>query len=375
MKEGLEAADIRLQQTYTIAYIAHAPLEPRAAVAEWSEGGKQLTVWTGTQRPFGVRSELARAFGLREEQVHVLMPDTGSGYGGKHTGECAIEAARLAKAAGLPVKLQWTREEEFTWAYFRPAALIEVRAGVDADGKLTAWEFQQWNAGTSGIDCPYDVANERIAYHPSRSPLRQGSYRALASTANNFARESAIDELALAAGADPLAFRRQNLSHARLRAVLDAAAERFGWGELRGGDGRGRGIACGTEKGGYVATCAEVESQGGALHVRRLVTAFECGAVVDPRGVEAQVAGAVVMGLGGALFEAIRFAGGRIQNPRFSQYRVPRFGDVPAMETVIVPRPDLPAAGAGETPIIAVAPALANAWHAASGERRRSLPL
>ena len=130
----MASADVKLAQTYTVAYIAHAPLEPRAAVAEWS-GGK-LTVWTGTQRPFGVRDELAAAFRLPAESVRVIVPDTGSGYGGKHTGDAAVEAARLAKAAGKPVKLVWTREEEFTWAYFRPAGVIEVKSGARSDGTL-----------------------------------------------------------------------------------------------------------------------------------------------------------------------------------------------------------------------------------------------
>jgi isoquinoline 1-oxidoreductase len=126
--DGMSAADKKLSQTYTVAYIAHAPLEPRAAVAEWKDN--KLTVWTGTQRPFGVRSELAEAFRIPEDKVRVIVPDTGSGYGGKHTGECAIEAARLARASGKPVRLVWTREEEFTWAYFRPAGVIEVSTGV-----------------------------------------------------------------------------------------------------------------------------------------------------------------------------------------------------------------------------------------------------
>ncbi len=147
------AAAHRLEATYTVAYIAHAPLEPRAAVAEWEDG--KLTVWTGTQRPFGVRDELAEAFHLAEENVRVIVPDTGSAYGGKHTGEAALEAARLARAAGKPVKLVWTREEEFTWAYFRPAGVIEIKSGVAADGTLTAWEFHNYNSGAAGIGTPY----------------------------------------------------------------------------------------------------------------------------------------------------------------------------------------------------------------------------
>jgi nicotinate dehydrogenase subunit B len=373
--DGLAAADEKLTATYTVAYIAHAPLEPRAAVAEWSSG--RLTVWTGTQRPFGVRGELAAAFHLPEDQVRVIVPDTGSGYGGKHTGEAAIEAARLAKAAGKPVRLVWSREEEFTWAYFRPAGVIEVTSGVRKDGTLTAWEFHNTNSGASAIRTPYEVPHQRTEFHPSQSPLRQGSYRGLAATANHFARESHMDELALAVRMDPLEFRRKNLKDARLRAVLDAAAERFAWSPRTTGADRGAGIACGTEKGGYVATCAEVtvDRRSGRVRVTRAVTAFECGAVVNPDHLRNQIEGATMMGLGGALYEAIDFENGRVVNPRFSQYRVPRFSDTPAIEAVLVDRKDLPSAGAGETPIVCVAPAVANAICAATGIRLRSLPL
>ncbi len=199
--DALASAPVKLKQTYQIAYIAHTPLEPRAAVAEWS--GDRLTVWTGTQRPFGVRGELAEAFHIPEERIRVIVPDTGSGYGGKHTGEAAIEAARLAKSAGKPVKLVWSREEEFTWAYARPAGVIDVVSGATKDGQIVAWEFHNYNSRTAGIETMYTVPNQRIEFHETKSPLRQGSYRALASTANHFARESHIDELAHEVGMDP----------------------------------------------------------------------------------------------------------------------------------------------------------------------------
>jgi nicotinate dehydrogenase subunit B len=373
VEAGLAAAHRRHQATYQAAYIAHVPLEPRAAVAEWTDG--RLTVWTGTQRPFGVRGELAEAFRLPEDRVRVIVPDTGSAYGGKHSGECAVEAARLAKAAGRPVKLVWSREEEFRWAYFRPAGVIDVRSGVDAAGKLTAWEMHNYNSGSAGIRTPYEAPNQHIEFHAADSPLRQGSYRALASTANNFARESQLDELAHLLGTDPLELRRRNLKDARLRAVLDAAAERFGWGRAPEA-GAGHGIACGTEKGGYVATCAEVRvNTGGQTRVVRLVAAFECGAVVNPDGLRNQVEGCLVMALGGALFEAVAFDEGQVLNARLSQYRVPRFSDVPRIEVVLLDRKDLPSAGAGEAPMIAVAPAVAGALFMATGKRLRSLPL
>jgi isoquinoline 1-oxidoreductase len=376
MEEGLTAAQQNLNATYTVAYIAHAPLEPRAAVAQWENG--ELNVWTGTQRPFGVRSELAGAFHISEDKVRVRMPDMGSGYGGKHTGECAVEAARLAQAAGKPVKLEWTREEEFTWAYFRPVGVIDIRAGVRADGTLTAWEFHNYNSGGSGIDTPYTVANQLIAFHPTQYPLRQGSYRGLAATANHFARESHMDDLAHAVGLDPMEFRLKNLDkNPRVADVLKAAAEKFGWGKSKPAPGHGFGLACGMEKGGYVATCAEVgvDRASGAVQVVRAVTAFDCGAIVNPDGLKNQVLGATVQGLGGALFEAIDFEDGRVNNPKFSKYRVPRFQDAPDIEVVLVNRLDIPSAGAGETPIMALAPAVGNAIFQATGKRFRSMPL
>ncbi len=370
------AAARTLEGRYTTAYIAHTPLEPRAAVARWDEG--KVTVWTGTQRPFGVRTELARAFSLPESRVRVIQPDMGAGYGGKHTGETAIEAARLAKAAGKPVKVSWTREEEFTWAYFRPAALIEIRSALDGAGKLTAWEYHNYNSGSAGLQTPYAVASQLVQYHPARSPLRQGSYRALAATANHFARETHMDELARLAGIDPLEFRLRNLEDERLKHVFQAAAEKFGWGRTPPA-GHGYGIAGGTEKGSFVATCAEVALpiDGGAAAPRvvRLVTAFDCGPVVNPANLRNQIEGAAIMGIGGALFEAIDFADGRILNPRLSAYRVPRFRDVPALETILVDRKDVPPAGAGETPIVGIAPAIGNALFAITGKRLRSMPM
>ncbi|HXM34946.1 MAG TPA: molybdopterin cofactor-binding domain-containing protein [Pyrinomonadaceae bacterium] len=405
--DGLAAADKKLEQSYTVAYIAHAPLEPRAAVAEWK--GDQLTVWTGTQRPFGVRNELAEAFRIKEEQVRVIVPDTGSGYGGKHTGECAIEAARLAKAAGKPVKLVWTREEEFTWGYFRPAGVIDVKSGVKKDGTITAWEFHNYNSGGSGIQHKYNIPNQNIQFHPSQSPLRQGSYRGLAATANHFARETHIDELAHSIEMDPLAFRLLNLKDERMRAVLEAAAKAFGWGKGPALD-HGFGISCGFEKNGYVATCVEVavdrsaarssakdngddghrgkgsgkddkraakdsDKEGSKVKIVRVVQAFDCGAVVNPSHLKNQIEGAITQAIGGALFEAIQFTNGQILNPKFSLYRVPRFSDAPLIEVVLVNRKDLPSAGAGETPIVGLAPAVGNAIFNATGVRLRSLPL
>jgi isoquinoline 1-oxidoreductase len=349
--------------SYRIPYIAHTPLEPRAAVAEWQ--GDKLTVWTGTQRPFGVRTELAEAFHIAEERVRVIVPDMGSGYGGKHTGDAAIEAARLAKAVGKPVKLVWTRTEEFSWAYFRPAGVIDIKSAVDSNGRIVAWAFDNWNSGGAGLQTPYDIPTKTQVFHATKSPLRQGSYRALAATANNYAREMHMDEMARALGVDAVEFRIRHLKDDRLRVVLETVAQKIGWPKPSGPD-RALGIACGTEKAGYVATATEVSRPSGASSVKleRVVIAFECGAIVNPDGLKNQVEGSVVQGLGGALFEAIDFADGRVRNGTMEQYRVPRFKDVPVIETILIDRKDIPSAGAGESSLICVAPAIGSAVRA-----------
>lgn len=377
--EAFKSADKVLRETYHIAYIQHAPMEPRAAVAEWTDD--KLTVWTGTQQPSRVREDLARALRIPNERVRVVVPDTGGGFGGKHSGEVAVEAARLAVATKKPVSVRWSREDEFTWAYFRPAGVIDVAGGLDAKGALVAWEHVNFNSGASAIATPYSIPNAATEFKSCDAPLRSGSYRALASTANAFARESFMDELAAAAGADPLEFRIRYLTNDRLRAVLMAATERFGWKRAwKKNPSRqkiGVGLACGTEKGSYVATCAriEVDDRAGTFEVLQVCEAFECGAVQNPANLKAQVEGCIIMGLGGALREEMRFKDGKMLNPRFSQYHVPRFKDVPEIETVLVNRPDLPSVGAGETPIIGIAPAIANALFNAAQVRIRSLPI
>jgi CO/xanthine dehydrogenase Mo-binding subunit len=365
----------RLNSTFNIAYIAHAPLEPRAALAQWN--GDQLTVWTGTQRPFGVRGELATAFHLPEEKVRVVMPDTGSGYGGKHTGETALEAARLARAAKKPVKVVWTREEEFTWAYFRPAGVIDVSSAVSSDGKITAWEFHNYNSGAAGIRTYYDIPHQRIQFHSVDSPLRQGSYRALAATANHFAREVHMDEIAKSLKTDPLEFRLKHLKEERLRAVFEQGGKQFGWDKPRPRN-HGFGAGGGFEKLGYIATFAEVSVKPATreIKVERVLTAFDCGAIVNPDGLRNQLIGANVMGLGGAIFEAIEFENGRILNNVFSKYRVPRFRDVPAtMDALLIDRKDQPSVGAGEAPLLGIAPAIANAIFQVTQIPLHSLPM
>jgi isoquinoline 1-oxidoreductase len=373
----LSRAARSLRQTYHVAYVQHCPMEPRAAVAEWAD--EKLTVWTASQQPFGVRGELARAFRLTDDRVRVIIPDFGGGFGGKHSGECAVEAARLAKAAGAPVRLQWTRAEEFTWAAFRPAAVIDVEASLDESGVLTSWHFLNINSGSQEVQTPYRTGKSDGRFVESSPPLRHASYRALAATANTFGRECFMDELAVAAGRDPLEFRLAHLEPGRLRDVLEEAARRFDWSSRskRLEPNVGAGLACSTDKGSFVAACVEVavDREEGKIHVTRVCQAYECGKIINPKNLLSQVKGGLIMGLGPALREEMRFEGGKMLNASLSRYRVPRFADVPELEIHLLDRPDLPSVGAGETPVIAVAPAIANAVFAATGVRIRKMPI
>jgi isoquinoline 1-oxidoreductase len=345
------------------------------ARAERYDDGR-LTIWTGTQVPFGVREEVSAALEISEEAVRVIVPDFGGGFGGKHAGEAAVEAARLARASGTPVKVRWSREDEFRHGYVRPAAVIDIRVGAGRDGRLAAWQMTNLNSGSFGLAGPYEVANQRLDYQAADSPLRQGSYRGLAATANHFARESAMDEIAVALEIDLLELRLAHLDDERLATALRDVAERIEWTRERD-RGTGLGIAGGIEKDARVATAVELRVGGDRRpRLTRVVTAFDCGRIVNPDALTNQIQGAITMGLGGALFEAVHFErGGVLTNASMTDYRVPRMLDVPAIEVALLDRPDVPSAGSGETPIIALAPAIANAIFAATGVRLRDLPL
>jgi nicotinate dehydrogenase subunit B len=373
VEAGLASARRTLSASYWAPPIAHVPLEPRAAVAEWRDGA--LTVYCGKTTPFLVRAELAKALGIPESKVRVRISMPGGAFGGKQRGECELEAAILARAVRAPVRLAWTREEEFRTGYARPAGVVDIESGIDAEGRLVAWRFRNYNAGAPGLRPPYELLHMSNEFWRSESPFRQGSYRALAATLNNFARESHIDEWAHALHRDPLEFRLAHIGDARLREALERAGERFGWGKRKPGRGVGYGLACNIEKGARLALFVETEGEGTRLRVRRMVAAGDFGAALNPDNLRNQMQGAIIQGIGGALWEQLQFDGRNQLTCRLSQYRVPRFGDVPEIEIELIDRRHVPASGAGESPITLPAPAIANALFAATGERRRSLPL
>jgi isoquinoline 1-oxidoreductase len=366
LREGLAAAAQRHDAQYSVVNVAHVPLEPRAVIAEWKED--KLTVWSGTQAPFMVRRDLAAAFSVPESDIRVIGQEIGGGYGGKQRGECEIEAARLARGAGAPVKLAWTREDEFIAGYCRPAGIVEMTAGLDANGRMVAWHHRNYNSGAAGLKPPYAIPHYSCEFHRAESPIRQGSYRSLACVANTFAREGIVDELAGVIKSDPLEFRLRNIEDARLREALTRAAERFGWGKRHNGPG---GLACNLEKDARLALFVELDPP----KVRRMVFAFDVGTIVNPDGLRNQAQGGLVQGLGGALFEELKWDARNLTNGRLSQYRVPRFSDLPDIDVLLIDRREIPSAGAGEAPITVVAPAIAAAMRARDDRPRRSLPL
>ena len=379
LAEGFEQAKHVLESLYFVPYVSNAVMEPSAAVASWDD--ESLTVWCGDRSPFGVRDQLAQAFGVKEERVRVIAPEVGGSFGTKGTYGVAYEAARLSRAVGRPVRVAYNRPEEFAWSTVRPAALIEIRSGFKADGSIVAWEYTTYHAGENerraqrGADTPYNTSNVRIAVANAESPLRSGSYRSLGGAVNHFAREVHMDEIAAALELDPVELRLRNLAHPRLHRTLTEVAERFGWGSRRAGNSVGLGVALGYDVGSYAAECVELAVEGREVQVQRVVAAFDCGLVLNPDGVRNQVEGSIIMGMGTALWEVVEFAGGRPLNPSFSRYRVPRITDAPQIEVALVGDPATPSTGAGEPAIVPIAAAIANAVYDATGTRIRELPI
>jgi len=380
---GEARAEQRLEATYLNSYVAHAPLEPHTAVAQWDKG--RLTVWASTQAPFPLKGQLAQALGLRPQEVRVITPFLGGGFGGKGIAPQALEAARLARLAGAPVQVAWSRKEEFFLDTFRPAALVKIRSGLDKDGRIAFWEHHVYCAGEAEAETVYDIPHQRILASggwmggnpPGLHPFGIGPWRAPAANTNVYARESHMDALAARAHLDPLEFRLKHLKNPRMIAVLHAAEKVFGWTPRPGPSGRGFGVACADHRDTLVAAMAEVavDAKTGEVQVKRVVVAQDMGVVVNPDGARQQMEGCITMGLGYALSEEVRFKDGKVLDENFDTYKIPRFSQVPEIQTILIDNPSLPAQGGGEPAIVVMGALLANAIHDAVGVLLLQLPM
>ena len=382
IEEGARQAGAVVDSTFLDGYVAHAPIEPHTATVHLDNG--RATVWPSSQTPFPARDEAAAALGLPAEKVHVVSPFLGGGFGGKTRNLQVVEAARLARLTGRPVQVAWSREDEFFHDAFRPAAVVKLRSGLGDGGRIAFWDYRVYFAGDRGAAHFYDIANHRTRMHgalwgvpPGVHPFAVGAWRAPANNTNTFARESQIDIMAAAAAVDPLAFRLGNLKDDRMKRVVKAAAARFGWKSAPAPSGRGQGMACGIDAGTLVATMAEVEvdKTTGAVAVKRVVAAQDMGLCVNPEGAAIQMEGCITMGLGYALSEEIEFRGGEILTRNFATYEIPRFSQLPEIETVIIDNTGAAPQGGGEPAIITMGGAIANAIFDACGARLFRLPM
>jgi isoquinoline 1-oxidoreductase len=380
------AAKKVFEATYEKGYVAHAALEPHAALAEIKNG--KATVWASTQTPFPTRDRIAKTLALDPKFVRVITPFLGGGFGGKSADAQAMEAARLAQIAGTAVQVAWTRAEEFFFDTFDPASVVKVESAIDSNGMISLWDYTVYSAGERGAVACYDMPNARFRatggtlyetaeLKPSLHPFAVGPWRGPGANMNTFAIESQIDTMAAAAGEDALAFRLRNLTDSRMRKVLQAAANAFGWRSAAAPSGNGFGLACSVDAGTYVATMAEikVEPKTGRIQVIRMVCAQDMGIVVNPEGAKIQIEGGITMGLGYTLAEELRFLGGDILDRNFGTYEIPRFSWVPRIETVLVKNDDLAPQGGGEPPITTTGAVIANALFNATGARIFRLPM
>ncbi|MBM3312168.1 MAG: isoquinoline 1-oxidoreductase, partial [Candidatus Aminicenantes bacterium] len=364
LEEGEKAAAWMVEQTYLNAYVAHAAMETHTAVVEYDRGNGKAMAWISTQAPFRARDEIAMVLELPAASVRVITPYVGGGFGGKTRNTQAVEAARLAKAVGRPVQVAWSREEEFFYDTFRPAALVRVKSGLSAEGRVVLWDYEVLWAGERSSQQFYDIPHHRTVVRGEWGggggasggghPFDVGAWRAPASNTNTFARESQIDIMAAQAGVDPLEFRLRNLANPRMARVLQGAAEAFGWKSAPAPSGRGWGIACADYLGTYVAAAAEVmvDRETGVVKVERIACAQDSGVAVNPEGARLQVEGCLTMGLGYALSEEVRFKGRQILDRNFDTYELPRFSGLPKIETVLLDSPELAPSGGGEPAII-----------------------
>ena len=382
LKTGEQQAVGIIDETYLDGYVAHAPMEPHTAVAAIE--GEWVVVWPSSQTPFPAKKEVAEALGIPADRVRVISPFVGGGFGGKSRNLQVVEAARLAKLSGKPVQVAWSREEEFFLDSFRPAAVVKIRSGLDEKGMISFWDYHVYFAGQRGAEQFYNISNHRTLVHgagwagsPGSHPFATGAWRAPGNNTNTFARESQIDILAAKARMDPVAFRLRHLADGKMRRLLEAAAEKFGWRAAIAPSGRGFGVACGIDAGTYVVTMAEVavDKKTGNVQVKRVLCAQDMGLAINPEGAAIQMEGCVTMGLGYALSETIHFKGGEVLDKNFDTYNIPRFSGLPRIETLILDNRESPPQGGGEPGIVTMGGVLANAIHDAAGVRMRRMPM
>ena len=412
---GAKSREARtLVASYSKPYLSHASIGPSCALAKFD--GDKLTVWSHSQGIFNLRRDLSLVLDMPEEAIVVRHAEGAGCYGHNGADDVALDAALLARAAGSrPVRVQWMRDDEFCWAPCGPAMALELRASLDSAGNVIAWQHDLWSNGHSGrpgrsdspallaawhlarpherpsaINMPlpagaadrnaiplYDFPNQRVVNHYVREmPVRTSALRSLGAYANVFAIESFMNELAQAAGADPIAFRLRHLRDPRARAVLETAASRADWSGWTPREGRGHGVGFARYKnlGAYCAVVAEVEVAQ-EVRVHRLTLAVDVGLAINPDGVRNQIEGGAIQSTSWTLKEQVKLGGQGIACGGWEDYPILKFSEVPAVEIDLIDRPDLPSAGAGEAAQGPTAAAIANAVENALGVRVRELPL
>lgn len=409
---GLAAAAKQLSATYYWPFQSHASLGPSCAVADVKDEG--VSVWSATQNPFSLRGNLAKVFGIPQDKIRVIYLDGSGSYGTNGSDDAAADALLLSRAVRQPVRVQWMRQDEHGWDPKGPAQLLDVRAALDAGGRIAAWETEMWLPGgpsgeralvgpesagmtqghgqgaglmTLNADPPYAAANVLVrAHHLKDTPLRLSNLRAPGKIGNVFAVESFTDELAAAAGMDPVAFRRRGLSDPRALAVLDRAAAMLEWQPRPSPNPQathenrmtGRGLAYVRYKQAenYVAISMEVvvDRATGKISVMRVACAHDCGLIVNPDGLRNQVEGNIMQTLSRTLHEEVRFDRSKVTSVDWQSYPVLTFPEAPSIAVALINHTDQPSYGAGEAASAPVAAALANAVFDATGVRLRSVP-
>jgi isoquinoline 1-oxidoreductase len=383
IESGRKLAKEIVEETYLNGYVAHATMETHTAVAHFE--GDKLTVWASSQSPFAIQRRLSGDLDMPAENVRVITPFVGGGFGGKLYFLQAAQAVKIAKIVGKPVQLVWSREDEFFYDMFRHAAAVKIESGLTANGRIVLWDYTIHGMGGRGAWFFYEAPpHARRTLHQElrngEKPhlLGTGAWRAPHNNTNCFARESHIDVMAARAGIDPLEFRLRNMKDEKFRAVIKAGADKFGWTPAKKApSGRGYGIACGLDVGVPVVLFAEVkvDERTGTVQVKRVVCAQNLGLVINPEGVALQVESGITMGMGYALTEEVRFTGGKVHDGNFDTYQLPTFSWVPKIETVLIDADDEPSRGAGEPPIICMGGVLANAVYDATGARLNQIPM